>query len=189
MNKEQLYEAIGEVNDSYIHEALYSHKKAMSPWVKWGSVAASLAAVLLIAFMGISGRFDPTELPTLGCLEATEETAFGTRYVYSVDHEPYNIYVCGKVIDEERIGKKLEDVTVTAGWITAPSQTPADETLRGEIYAIKDISPDVAVALWFLDKGDALTTTHYYVILNPDADLSPMAEYVIADPISDPKEE
>ena len=32
----------------------------------------------------------------------------------------------------------------------------------------------------FIEKGDALTTTHYYVIMNPDADLSAVKEYIIA---------
>jgi len=55
----------------------------------------------------------------------------------------------------------------------------SQEQLRGEVYAIRDISRDIAVALKFLDKGDALTTTHYYVIMNPDADLTAVEEYII----------
>ena len=30
----------------------------------------------------------------------------------------------------------------------------------------------------FIDKGEAVTTTHYYVIINSDADLSSVEEYV-----------
>ena len=44
---------------------------------------------------------------------------------------------------------------------------------------INGVSSDVAVALKFLDKGEAVTTTHYYVILNPNADLSIVEEYII----------
>ena len=47
---------------------------------------------------------------------------------------------------------------------------------------INDISKDVAVALKFIDKGDALTTTHYYVIMNPEADLTPVKDYLIRPP-------
>jgi len=33
--------------------------------------------------------------------------------------------------------------------------------------------------LKFIDQGEAVTTTHYYVIMNPRADLAPVAEYII----------
>ncbi len=66
-------------------------------------------------------------------------------------------------------------------WDRDEQAIPAtSEKLRGEIYSITGISNDVAVALKFLDKGEAVTTTHYYVILNPGADLTPVAEYIIA---------
>ena len=37
----------------------------------------------------------------------------------------------------------------------------------------------MAVAIKFLDKGDGVTDTHYYVIMNPEADLSVVEEYII----------
>ena len=40
---------------------------------------------------------------------------------------------------------------------------------------------NLAAALKFLDKGDAVTTDHYYVILNPQADLTAVSDYVIPD--------
>ena len=54
------------------------------------------------------------------------------------------------------------------------------ETLRGEVYEIIGISSETAAALKFIDQGEAVTTTHYYVILNPAADLSSVEEYTIA---------
>ncbi len=41
------------------------------------------------------------------------------------------------------------------------------------------IDNNVAVALKFVDKGEAVTTTYYYVIMNPNADLSAVEEYII----------
>ena len=32
----------------------------------------------------------------------------------------------------------------------------------------------------FVDQGEAVTTTHYYVIMNPNADLSAVEDYIIA---------
>ena len=53
--------------------------------------------------------------------------------------------------------------------------------MQGYKLFFRNISPyDIAVALKFLDKGEAVTTTHYYVILNPNADWSVVEEYVIA---------
>lgn len=185
MRKEQLYEAIGDIQEKYIQEAhSHSNKKKTYVWVKWSAIAASVVVVVGIGFSILNNRLWNTDLPlteVINITDATEETAFGTRYVYRIDSGDYSSYFSGKVIDPEKIGDKLGDVTVTAGWITAPDQAPADENLRGEIYQIKGIDPHIAVALWFIDKGDALTTTHYYVILNPEADLSPVEEYVIQD--------
>ncbi len=189
MKKEQLYVAIGEIKETYIQEARQPNEKKIPPWTRWCPIAASLAAVLMVAFFGLNGKLWNTDLPATNTADATEETAFGTRYVYRVDQESYSSYCGAKVIDPERIGGKLEEVTVTAGWITEPSQEPAGENLRGEIYEIKGVSPDIAVALWFLDKGEALTTTHYYVIVNPAADLSPVADYVIPDYVPNDNEE
>ncbi len=179
MKKEQLYEAMGEIEDTYITEARREERKRTPLWIKWGSVAASLAAVLLIGFFVLHGRIWNEDLPATESVEATGETAFGTRYIYRIQEGAFATYVGGKVIEEERIGEKLEDVSVAGGWITEPGQEPEDEVLSAEVYAIAGVDPSVAVALWFLDKGDALTTTHYYVILNPESDLTPMEDYVI----------
>ncbi len=185
MKKEQLYEAIGEIKDTYITEAHGEERKRTPLWIKWGSVAASLAVVILIGFFALHGKIRNEDLPATETTEATEETAFGTRYVYRIQEGDFAPYVGGKVIAQDRIGEKLEAVTVSGGWITEEGQEPADEILAGEVYAIEGVAGEVAVALKFLDKGDALTTTHYYVILNPEADLSPVEEYVIPDYMPD----
>lgn len=104
----------------------------------------------------------------------------GKSYVYRVEEGVYSAYASGKVIEESRIGEKLEDVSVMGGWRNNSDGTwISQEQLRAEVYAIRDISREVAVALKFLDQGDALTTTHYYVIMNPAADLTAVADYVI----------
>ncbi len=43
MNKEQIFNAIGDIDEQYIHEAQVAIKKKTRPvWVKWGAVAASV---------------------------------------------------------------------------------------------------------------------------------------------------
>ena len=118
---------------------------------------------------------DSTTQPAIG-----NESAFSETYVYNVSDGKFSTYVSGKVISEDKIDYKIADVSVTAGWKNSFDEQLTTETLRAEVYLIKGISKDVAVALKFIDKGDALTTTHYYVIMNPDADLTSVKEYLIA---------
>ena len=55
MKKEQLYEALGEIDEAYIIEAEKSSKKiegtrrVKSTWLKWGSIAACFCLVALVA--------------------------------------------------------------------------------------------------------------------------------------------
>ena len=112
----------------------------------------------------------------------TEETALHSEYKYHIDSGKYKNYVAGKVIDKDKVGKKAGSVTVTAGWegpgAVAEGNT-AKETLSADVYYIKGVPDDVAVCLKFKDKGDSLTTTHYYVVINPEADSSAVSDYVI----------
>lgn len=108
------------------------------------------------------------------------EAVLSEAYFYNVSDGVFSNYIlCGKVISEDKIDSKIDDVTVSAGWKNNANEWLTTETLRAEVYSINDISKDVAVALKFIDKGDALTTTHYYVIMNPDADLTSVKEYLI----------
>lgn len=112
--------------------------------------------------------------------QPAHEAVLSEAYFYNVSEGVFSTYIlCGKVISEDKIGSKIDDVSVSAGWKNNANEWLTTETLRAEVYLINDISKDVAVALKFIDKGDALTTTHYYVIMNPEADLTPVKEYLI----------
>lgn len=51
MKKEQLYEAIGDINENYINDAhMTAKKKSHSVWVKWVAMAACLCLVVVGAF-------------------------------------------------------------------------------------------------------------------------------------------
>ncbi|MBO4355601.1 MAG: hypothetical protein J5850_01960, partial [Clostridia bacterium] len=109
-----------------------------------------------------------------------DETALYEKYEYSVDTGKYSSYVQGKVISDEKVGAKLEDVTVTAGWVRSDGLVQSEkEHARAEIYEIKGVSTDVAVAIRFVDELEAQVTTMYYVIMNPEADLTPVQDYII----------
>lgn len=120
---------------------------------------------------------------TTQSVTSNEFSGYKKSYFYKVDDDNFSSYIEGKVINKDKLGEKISDVTVTAGWETwvgeKLTETVSTENLRAEVYSINGVSNDVAVALKFIDKGEAVTTTHYYVILNPDADLSSVKEYII----------
>ena len=106
----------------------------------------------------------------------------GVRYMYSVDDDDFSTYVSGKIIDESKIGERIEEFAVTAGlrnneeniWITK-------ETLRAELYSIDGISKNVAVALKAIDESTDQTL--YYVLVNPDADYTEVEKYITYAPV------
>ena len=192
MKEDVLIQAIGSIDDSLIEGAEKAAAKnaVKISWVKWGSVAAALALAAAIGAMILPGMFradTPITLPIgengegIGNPNYTgEEIGMYEKYEYSVDAGKYSSYVQGKVISDSRVGGKLEDVTVTAGWVRAEGLPQAEkEHARAEIYEIEGVSADVAVAIRFIDELEAELTTCYYVIMNPDADLAPVRNYII----------
>ena len=176
MKKEKLYETIGDINENYVNEAHMTAKKSRPGRLRWGVMAACLALVVMVAIVAMPTMSNNTDTdPTVGT-----ESMYELGYFYHIDEGSFSTYVGGKVIAEEKLGGKIDDVSVTAGWRNEAGEWLSNENLRGEIYLIDGVSSDVAVALKFIDKGEAVTTTHYYVILNPNADVSIVEEYVIA---------
>ena len=102
------------------------------------------------------------------------------QYDYSIDAGKFSGYVRGRVIEDGKIGKTLEKVTVTAGWFDADGNRLTEEHANAEVYEIDGVSTDVAIAIKFLDKLEAETTTHFYVVMNPEADLTPVQDYIIS---------
>ena len=101
------------------------------------------------------------------------------QYVYRMSAPEYASYLSGKVIDGSRVGEKIGDTTASAGWKYADGSMPAVETLRCELFEINGIDRSVAVCVRFIDKGETLTTDHYYALCNPNAGLSAVAEFLI----------
>ena len=175
MTNEKLYEALGDINEKHIMEAKSEKKTSKNTRMKWGTFAACFAAILIACAVIMPVLLDnETIIPF-----ETSEYSYEKGYFYHVDGSVYSSYIGGKVITEDHIGGKLEDVSVVAGWKNHVGEWISTENLRGEIYAILDVSDEIAVALRFLDQGEAITTTHYYVIMNPSADLSSVEEYII----------
>ena len=190
MKEEIMRRAIGEIDDTLIEGAEKEEKKMKknTVWIKWTAIAAALTVFTVTAALTLPLMFknvtpvESTDTPTVNGIEGgdnTREAVFEKGYTYSVDEGKYSSYVKGKVINEKYVGGKLEDVTVTAGWMDADKKMLTEEHANAEIYEITGVPTDTAVAIKFLDKLEAQVTTMYYVIMNPDADLTPVQSYVI----------
>lgn len=180
MKRETLFVLIGGIREEYIREAAEGRPEKKQTALKWCSAAACFVMILTAALAVIPGVFDEREpMPA----HDTTEALFECAYRYHINEGMFSSYLGGKVISEDRIGDKIEDVTVTAGWIDSTQTWSGTEILRGAVYAIDGVPMETAAALRMIDPGDAITTTHYYVILNPTADLSVVEEYRIVDEI------
>ena len=183
MKTPRIANAVGLIDDDLVIGAANSTKTVnKNNWLKWSSIAACFAILLAAAAITLpmmlkgDDPFPPTDTE-IG------EAIYEKGYFYNVDDGIFSTYIGGKVIAEDKIGNMLSKVSVTAGWKNNTGEWISTEKLQGEVYSINGISNDVAVALKFIDKGEAVTTTHYYVIMNPNADLTPVKDYIII-PIS-----
>lgn len=217
MKNEILQDAIGKIDDELIEKADAVPKKN-SGLIKWASATAAVCAAALICVFGILPSLKkngiisdtppdsrpvadgtPTESPAANKGESGEkaepqgETAAYQYYKYAVDSGKYAGYSMGKAINASKIGQKLDDVTVTAGWIYTNGGTfwAANEHAEAVIYEIIGVSDDVAVAIRFIGELEAESTDLFYVIINPDSDSSAVSAYVIeqTDPFNRDSEE
>ena len=177
MKTPRIVNAVGHIDDNLVSGATRAKAVKKNAWLKWGSIAACFAVMLMAAVVAVPMMFggdDP--VPPID-----NEYQYESGYFYQINEGAYSTYVGGKVIAEDKIGNKIADVNLTAGWKDDKGEWKSEtEALRGEVYTINSVSNDVAVALKFIDKGEAVTTTHYYVIMNPAADLTPVQDYIIA---------
>lgn len=172
--------AFSQVDDDIVSGAARAKKVKKNNWLKWGSIAACFV-VMLAAMLTVMPMLFEDDSPVVPPDNGSEnEYQYESGYFYQINEGAYSTYVGGKVIAEDKIGNKIADVNLTAGWQDDKGEWKSEtEALRGEVYAINGVSSDVAVALKFIDKGEAVTTTHYYVIMNPAADLTPVQDYII----------
>ncbi len=191
MKKEEtVRRAIGGIDDSLIEgaERIAPVKTVRKSRLRIGAVAAAavLAAALgAVLIPGILKNDVPVPPDTPNTRRAAEkgdggdEYKFEKAYGYSVDGGKYASFVGGKAIAKKYLGGKLDDVTVTAGWFDADGKRLTEEHARAEIYGIRGVPADVAVAIRFIDELEAEATDLFFVIMDPEADLTPVQPWVI----------
>ena len=192
MKTPRIANALNQVDEDIVSGATRAKKVKKNNWIKWGSIAACfivmLAAMLTVMPM-LFEEGSPIITPDNGPVnEGTvndtgiAEGKLEKYYDYEITNGAFVTYINGKVIEAEKVGTKLESVTVTGGWKNEAGEWISTEVLNAEVYEITGIDSGIAVALKFIDQGEAVTITYYYVMLNPTADLTVLEEYV-RDPI------
>lgn len=163
MNTKKLSSALGGIDERYIGEAAVYTAKKSRPWLKWGSLAACLillSMTVALVLPLLTGR----ELPP-------PEKKY---YDYGIIGGTFSSYIGGGIVSEEKIGDKLEDVSVSAGWKNSDGEWVTAETLAAEVYEIRGIGTNIAAALRFTEKGEAVSASCYYVITPPNAEYNGM---------------
>ena len=189
MKRKKIETALENIDPAYIESAA-NYRKKHSPEsriLKWGAIAASFSVILLAGALFMRGTIPSPDSPSTGSKpDIPPESSDIANNVYwsetpiengvlekkklSVIDDPiYKNYISLRVIDPAHVGEKLGDTEIRSFWRNYLINEDTDlELLRAEIYAIKGISPETAVCIRYLDKGDALTTSHYYIYINPD---------------------
>lgn len=169
MKTPKIANAMGHLDDDLIAGAAQAKTRKRTFPIKWGTLAACIA-IMLMATAILAPRIfekDPL-LPPVNGVDGKK------YYDYGINEGVFSSYVGGNVITEDKIGSKIESVAVTAGWKNEEGEWLSVETLAAEVYTIEGVQNSVAAALKFIDKGENLSTERYYVILHPNAEYNGM---------------
>ena len=182
MKKENISNALNNIDFDMVEDTYDSikqkKKNQKTLWHKWVGLAACFAIMLMAAVVVVPMMF--------GGDDPNDEYQYESGYFYQINEDAYSIYVGGKVIAEDKIGNKIADVNLTAGWKDDKGEWKSEtEALRGEVYTINGVSNDVAIALKFIDQGEAVTTTHYYTLTHPNAEYNGTVfpDYIAENPV------
>ena len=192
--------ALNGLSEKMIEEGLGEMSKRTVPadtwhWIKWCAISA--AVLMLIAGLSMlpgwlqqnrgpmvfSTSTQVCDLPTVTAPEATApcttvsgEVRLEKEYRTRIEDSVYQSYQAAQVCEAQYVGDLLGTVTVEAGWQNGAGEYLGQpEQLKAQVYSLKPVGPETAVCLKFLDKGEALTTEHYYVYHAPDSSLDIMS--------------
>ncbi len=153
MTKEQLFEAIGDIRDDYIAEAV--RKKAT--WRRGGLLAACVVLVTVLTLplvLGVQPSDAPTKQPYKELHILTHETMLLWPWEYRPVYEQYHSFDREGVtytglqreIGDIHIGEKIGSYTFTGYDDYAESETDSIRHRAFDVYTIQNISPDRLVA-------------------------------------------
>lgn len=154
-------------------------KEGLKPAKKSALYYTLLAACLTLGMVGAallgSSLYRKYGRPAVGpgtdprAETVQEATRFERRYMTTMLSPEFADYHAVRVCDEAFVGEKLAEILVEGGWKNSDYEYIEEaETLRAVAYSLKDVPTETAVCVKFIDLGEALTTTHYYVYVRND---------------------
>ncbi len=201
MTKNDFFEAMNNIDASLIERADGEVTvKKRRPMLKIAAIAASFAvlvagiAVILPALIGDGGHETPGdvivwenvfELFDTGKgsgLKIQEEVGLAEYSFSEIVSDKYEKYEIGNAFpldkNAEFIGEKIDDIETRNGWRWNIDGKERDVvTVKAEVYEIKGVSTDAAVAVKYLEKGGSQTTEHFYVAVNTEYEHSTLSDF------------
>lgn len=203
MKTNEFIELMGNIDRSLIERAdrkvtVKSHR----PIMKIAAIAASFAVLIagLAATLPMligddtppitqdaivwENVFDNIVLGKGGGLKILEESGALVESAFSeIESEKYEKYKLGNCFPlesgHEFIGKKLDEITVRTGWYLHFEEKETDVvTVKAEVYEIKGVSTDAAIAIKYLENGASNSTEHYYAAVNTEYGFTTLSDFL-----------
>lgn len=190
MKTNDFFEAMGNIDASLIERADKVTVKRR-PILKIAAIAAAFALLVtgLAVVLPMLTRDEPGgnivgdaivwdnvfDLfnPNTGSGVKEEASVIESSSFAEIETKKYAKYDLGNAFPLDKsgefIGEKLDEIKVRTGWYVYYNDTETDVvTVKAEVYALRGVSTDAAVAVKYLEKGTAKTTEHYYAALNTE---------------------
>ena len=204
MKTNDFFEAMGNIDASLIERADKTAAKPR-PFIKIAAIAATFALMItgfvigLPMLIGDGNEPDDTDKnivgdaivwsnvfelfnPNTGSGVKEEAVVIESSSFAEIETKKYAKYDLGNAFPLEKsgefIGEKLGEIKVRTGWYVYYNDTERDVvTVGAEVYEIRGVSTDAAVAVKYLEKGTAKTTEHYYAALNTEYKFSTLQNF------------
>ncbi len=205
MKTNDFFEAMNDIDASLIERADRKTVKKRPVW-KIAAIAAAIALIaagmlVLFPMMRRDGN-EPDDTdenivgdaivwsnvfelfnPNTGSGVIEEAKELVEKSFAEIETKKYAKYDLGNAFplekNDEFFGERLDEIKVRTGWYVYYNDTERDVvTVKAEVYEIKGVSTDAAVAVKYLEKGTAKTTEHFYAALNTEYEFTTLADFL-----------
>lgn len=201
-NSERIFEAMGQIDDRFIAEIEdlkpQAKKKKLLTAISLAAcfaICAVSTALILPKYLkspdDITGDkdldfykyhtsedfLDSSSLNLSFNGQTMQDAVMVEKVVSVIQDNKFHSYSSSRVIDPELVGDRIGEVWVRTCRRNYVTNTDNEVThLRADMYKIKGIGDDVAIALKYKDSVEYLTTTHYYTFVNTSLSVSSLSE-------------
>lgn len=203
MKTNVFFEIMGDIDPALIDRADKTATKRPA-FVRLAAVAAALALLVVgiffiipamqdsnggestgenivgdaLVWSNVFGLFDPN----MGSGVKEEAIAFERSSFSEIETKKYANYDLGYAFpldkNDEFFGGKLDEIKVRTGWRWYDDTETDVVTVKAEVYELRGVSTDAAVAVKYLEKGTSTTTEHFYAALNTEYEFTTLAAFL-----------